>query len=67
MSTAKAKQAEQAENTAEVKATYPGVYFGPTVKKTVQKYMVYAYGALPPAMINRIFSQVLWAECRAHS
>ena len=42
MSTAKAKQAEQAENTAEVKATGPVVYCGPTVKNTVKQYTVYA-------------------------
>ena len=37
MSTAKAKQAEQAENAAEVKATGPVVYCGPTVKNTVKQ------------------------------
>ena len=53
MSTAKAKQAEQAENAAEVKATGPVVYCGPTVKNTVKQYTVYADGDMLPDMMNR--------------
>ena len=52
MSTAKAKQAEQAENAAEVKATGPVVYCGPTVKNTVKQYTVYADGDMLPDILG---------------
>ena len=68
MSTAKAKQAEQAENAAEVKATGPVVYCGPTVKNTVKQYTVYADGDMLPDMMNRFLETVpakLWKIPRA--
>lgn len=62
MSTAKAKQAEQAENAAEVKATGPVVYCGPTVKNTVKQYTVYADGDMLPDMMNRFLETVPMAK-----
>lgn len=62
MSTVKAKQAEQAENAAEVKATGPVVYCGPTVKNTVKQYTVYADGDVLPDMMNRFLETVPMAK-----
>lgn len=62
MSTAKAKQAEQAENTAEVKETGPVVYCGPTVKNTVKQYTVYADGDMLSDMMNRFLETVPMAK-----